>query len=208
MFGQRLQVTYEIFCSHVVRVGTSVFLDQTRQINWHFGFQTWLSYAFYWGVASVWPLYHKSLIGGVLQKWLSFWKVLPSRQRNSGALSVTIRFLVTSLTEALLLRLFSLAGQPALGGVLMVLNFFHLRMMEATVLLGTFNDAEMFWYPSSDLCLDTVVSMEYTFDIGAWFLLWHGLSTGTLYKQKCVFSNNVLSIEFNQVVETAQGWSM
>uniref|UniRef100_A0A674A9L2 Phosphodiesterase n=1 Tax=Salmo trutta TaxID=8032 RepID=A0A674A9L2_SALTR len=27
------------------------------------------------------------LIGGVLQRWLSFWKVLPSPQRNSGALS-------------------------------------------------------------------------------------------------------------------------
>ena len=46
-----------------------------------------LSCAFYWGVASVWPLYHKGLIGGVLQRWLSFWKVLPSPQRNSGALS-------------------------------------------------------------------------------------------------------------------------
>ena len=46
-----------------------------------------LSCAFYWGVASVWPLYHKGLIGGLLQRWLSFWKVLPSPQRNSGALS-------------------------------------------------------------------------------------------------------------------------
>ena len=34
----------------------------------------------------------------------------------------------------------------------MVPNFFHLRMTEATVLLGTFNAAEMFWYPSPDLC--------------------------------------------------------
>jgi hypothetical protein len=32
-------------------------------------------------------IYHKGLIGGVLQRWLSFWKVLPSSQRNSGALS-------------------------------------------------------------------------------------------------------------------------
>ena len=44
-----------------------------------------LSCAFYWEVASVWPLYHKGLIGGV--RWLSFWKVLPSPQRDSGALS-------------------------------------------------------------------------------------------------------------------------
>jgi hypothetical protein len=44
-----------------------------------------LSCVFHWGVASVWPLYHKGLIGGVLQRWLSFWKVLPSPQRNSRA---------------------------------------------------------------------------------------------------------------------------
>jgi hypothetical protein len=31
-------------------------------------------------------------------------------------------------------------------------------MMEATVFLGTFNAAEMFWYPSSDLCIDTTLS--------------------------------------------------
>jgi hypothetical protein len=31
--------------------------------------------------------YHKGLIGGMLQRWLSFWKVLPSPQRNSRALS-------------------------------------------------------------------------------------------------------------------------
>ena len=62
----------------------------------------WLSHAVYWGVASVWPLYHTGLIGGVLQRWLSFWKVLLSSRSNAGALSVTIGFLVTSLTKALL----------------------------------------------------------------------------------------------------------
>ena len=34
-------------------------------------------------VISVWALYHKGLIGGVQQRWLSFWKVLPSPQRSS-----------------------------------------------------------------------------------------------------------------------------
>ena len=29
------------------------------------------SCVFYWGMASIWPLYHKGLIGGVLQRWLS-----------------------------------------------------------------------------------------------------------------------------------------
>jgi hypothetical protein len=42
----------------------------------------WRSCALYWGVASVRPLYHKDLIGGVLQRCLSFWKILPSQQRN------------------------------------------------------------------------------------------------------------------------------
>ena len=54
------------------------------------------SCVFYGGVASVWPIYHKGLIGGVLQRWLSFWKVLPSPVRG------TIGFLFTSLTQALL----------------------------------------------------------------------------------------------------------
>ena len=45
-----------------------------------------LSCDFYWEVASVWPLYCNAMIGGVLQRWLSFWKVLPSPQRNYGAL--------------------------------------------------------------------------------------------------------------------------
>jgi hypothetical protein len=35
----------------------------------------------------------------------------------------------------------------ALGIILVVPNLFQLRMMEATVFLGTFNAAEMFWYP-------------------------------------------------------------
>ena len=77
-------------------------------------------------------------------------------------------------------RLLSLAGQPALGRVLVVPNFFHLRIMEATVFLGTFNVADIFWYPSPDLCLDTILSRSSTdnsFDLMAWFLLWYALST-------------------------------
>ena len=69
---------------------------------------------------------------------------------------------VTSLTKALLPRLLSLAGRPALGIVFMVTNYFHLRMMGATVFLGPFNSAEMFGYPSPDLCLDTILSRSST----------------------------------------------
>ena len=88
-----------------------------------------------------------------------------------SSVRVTIEFF---LTKALLPRLLSLAGRPALGRVLVVPNFFHLRMMEATVFLETFSAAEILWYPSPDLCLDTILSRSSTgnsFDLMAWFLL-------------------------------------
>ena len=91
-----------------------------------------------------------------------------------SSVRVTIGFLVTSLTKALLPRLPSLAGRPALERVLVVPNFFHLRMTEAIVFLGTFNAAEMFWYPSPDLFLDTILSQSSTdnsFDLLPFFLL-------------------------------------
>jgi len=95
-----------------------------------------------------------------------------STEKRWSSVRVTIGFLVTSLTEALLPRSLSLAGRPALGRVLVVPNFFHLRMMEATVLIGTFNAAEIFLYPSPDLCLDTILSRRSTddsLDFIAWF---------------------------------------
>ena len=150
-----------------------------------------------WGVASVWPLYHKGLIGGVLQRWLAFWKVLPSSQRNTRALWETIGFLVTHLTKALLPDC-CLAGLPALGIVLLVPNV-HLRMLEATVLLGTFNAVDIFWYPSLYLFLDTILSrssMGNSFNLTTWFLLWLALSTVGLYMDKCAFPSHVQSIEF------------
>ena len=67
--------------------------------------------------------------------------LLPSPQGSS--VRVTIGFLVTSLTKALLPRLLSLAGWPALGRFLVIPNYFHLRM-EAAVLLGTFKAADIF----------------------------------------------------------------
>ena len=130
-----------------------------------------------------------------------------------SSVRVTIMFSVTSLTKALFLRLLSLAGRTALGRALVVPNFFHLRMMETTVLLGTFNCAELFWYPSPDLCLDTILSRSSTdnsFDIMAWFFaLTCTVNCGTLYRQVHAFPNHVQSIEFTtgglQVVETSQG---
>ena len=134
-----------------------------------------------------------------------------------SSVRMTIGFLVTSLTKALLPRLLCLAGLPALGRALVVTNFLHLRMMEATVFLGTVNAAEMFWYPSPDLCLDTILSlssMDNSFYLMSWFLLWHALSTVGPYIDRCVpfqiMSNqlNLPQVDFNQFVETSQGWSM
>ena len=69
-----------------------------------------------------------------------------STQELCGSVRVTIVFLVTSLTEALLPRLLSLAGRPALGRVLVVPNFFHLRMMEASVFWGPSMRSTFFFF--------------------------------------------------------------
>jgi hypothetical protein len=125
-----------------------------------------LSCAFYWGVASIWPLYHKGLMVVLLEG-------SQSPEELSSSIRVIIGFLVTSLTKALLPQLLSLARRPAQGRVLVVPNFFHWRMMETTVFLGTFNAADIFWYPSPDLCLDTILSRRSTdnsFDLMAWFV--------------------------------------
>jgi hypothetical protein len=61
------------------------------------------------------------------------------------------------------------------------------------------------------VCLDTILSWSSTdisFDLMAWFLLWHALSTMGHYMDRCV----PLQIMSNQLnlprVESSQGWSM
>ena len=81
-------------------------------------------------MASVWPLHHKGLIGG-----------------SAAEMVVLLE------GSSLLPRLRSLTGQRALGNVLVVTNFFNLRMIEAAVFSGTFNAADIFWDPSPDLRL-------------------------------------------------------
>ena len=106
-------------------------------------------------------------------------------------------------------RLLSLAGQPALGRASVVPNFFHLRMMEATVFLGTFNAAEMFGTVPHICALSQL-------RLGALrtILLWHALSTVGPYIDRClpfqIMSNQLClsQVDSNQVVETFQGWSM
>ena len=68
--------------------------------------------------------------------------ISPEELWSSGRMIIGV--LVTYLTKVLLPRLLSLARRPALGRKLVVPNFFHLRMMETTVFLGTFNDADIF----------------------------------------------------------------
>ena len=79
--------------------------------------------------------------------------------------------------------------EPALGRVLVVPKFFHLRLTEVTVFLETFIAAAIFRYPSPDLCLDTILSRSSQptpFDLMAWFLLWHVLSTVGPYTGLCL----------------------
>ena len=148
-----------------------------------------LSCDFYW-VASFWPLYHKGLIWWSAAEMVVLLEGSPiSTVELWSSVKVTIGYLVTSLSKAFLPRLLSLAGRPALGRFLAVSNFIHLRMMEATVFLGTFNAAEMFLYPFPDLCPDTILSRGSTnnsFNLMAWFLLWHALSTVGHYIDRCV----------------------
>ena len=74
-----------------------------------------LSCAFYWRVDSIWPLYHKGLIGGVLQRWgCPSGRFSLLRREICGSVRVTIGLLATNLTKALLPRL-----------LMVVPNFFH-----------------------------------------------------------------------------------
>jgi hypothetical protein len=74
-------------------------------------------------------------------------------------------------------------------------------MIEATVFLGTFNAAELFWYLSLDLSQHNLVSELY-----GQFLRPHGLvftltcivDGGALYRQVSAFPNHVQSIEFTE----------
>jgi hypothetical protein len=70
-------------------------------------------------------------------------------------------------------------------------------MMEVTVFLGTFNTAEMFWYPSPDLCLNTILSRrQFLRPHGFVFALTCTVNCGTLYRQVCAFPSIFQSIEF------------
>ncbi len=83
-----------------------------------------------------------------------------------------IRFLVTSLTKALLHQLLSLARRPAKSpGCFKLLP---LRVTETTSFCEPSMLQKFFLYPSPDLCLDTILSRRSTdnsLDFMAWFML-------------------------------------
>ena len=97
------------------------------------------------------------------------------------------------------------AGQPNPGRVLVVPNFFHLRMMQATVFFWTFNAAEFFWYTSPDLCRDTIMSLT------SWLgfcddmrcQIWDLIDRCVPFQ---IMSNqfNLPQVDSNQVVETSR----
>ena len=127
-----------------------------------------------------------------------------------SSVRVTIGFLVTSLTKALIPRLLSLARRPALGRVLVVPNFFHLRMMEATMFLGIFNTINVLGHFPRSVPWHNPVSELYGQFLrphGFVFALTCTVNCGTLYR---IMSNqlNLPQVDSNQVEETSQRWSM
>ena len=85
-------------------------------------------------------------------------------------------------------RLLSLARQPALGRVLVVPNFFHFRMIEATV-LGDLQCCRNVLVPiarSVPWHNSVSSSTNYSFNLMASFFLWIALSTVTLHIVWCV----------------------
>ena len=77
-----------------------------------------LSYAFYWGVASIWPHYHKRSDWWSAAEMIVLLKRSPiSTEEFWSSIRLTIGFLVISLTKALLPWLLSLvSSRKSLGG--------------------------------------------------------------------------------------------
>jgi hypothetical protein len=87
----------------------------------------------------------------VLHWWLSFWKVLPSPQRNSGALSEWTSGSWSPPRPRLFFIDCSVWPGGQLQEELVVPNLVDLRIMEDTVSLGTINAPDIFfvYFPRS-----------------------------------------------------------
>lgn len=77
---------------------------------------------------------------------------LLSTEHYWSSIRLRIRFLVTSLTKAVLPQSLKLVGKPE--RFMVVPNSFQSWMIEATVITVTFSAAETFLYSSLDMYLD------------------------------------------------------
>ena len=120
------------------------------------------------------PLYHKGLIGGVLQRWLSFWKVLPSPQKNSGALSEWWPKPPPPIAQFR----WTASSRKSLGGS----KLLPFKNDGVHCALGIFNISELYG--------------QFLQPPGLVFALTCTVNYGTLYRQVCAFPNHSQSIEF------------
>ncbi len=111
---------------------------------------------------------------------------------------VTIGFMVTTLTKALLHQLVSLVKRPALGRILVVSNS-SIKVTETTCICDPSMKQNFFQNSSPDVWLDTNLFLRSTgssFDLRACFLLWYALSAIRSFIKTCAFPNHTHSIEF------------
>ena len=117
--------------------------------------------------------------GGVLEKWLSFWKVLLSPQSNAGALS----------------------EWPPGSWSPPWLRPFYPHLSEWT---GGQLSEEFWWFQTSYIYGWWRPLEANSFNFMSWFVLWHALSTMGPHDQSTEFTQ----VKCNQVVETSEGWSV
>lgn len=115
-------------------------------------------------------VYHTGLIGGVLQNWLYFWKVLLSSQSNTGAL-----LLITSLIPST-----SVAQMTSCRKSPICFKLLWFTDDEGNCGLWNLQFCIGFLYPCPlNLFLDTILSWRSTdnsLDFMSWVVLWYRLS--------------------------------
>ena len=113
-----------------------------------------------------------------------------------SSVRVVIGFLVNSLIKVLLAKLLSLVRWPALGWVWVVPYSFHLRMMELTMFLGTFNTLEI-PFPRSIPPHNSISEFceQFLGPYGRVSALTCTVNSGTSYRKVCFFRNHIQSFE-------------
>ena len=127
----------------------------------------------------------------VLQRWLSFSKIVPSPQRNSGAMSEWPSCSWSPRPKPFSSNC-SVWLDDQLWRVLVVPNFFHLRMMEATVFLDLQCCRHLLVpFPRSVPRHNPVSELygQFLRPHGLVFALTFTVNCGTIYRQMCAFPN-------------------